>query len=45
MTTPESIAELIQSRDRSAAGPTAPPQGLCLMEVEYAYEEDGPTPS
>jgi tRNA pseudouridine38-40 synthase len=31
----DGIAELIASRDRSAAGPTAPPQGLCLMEVEY----------
>ncbi len=33
--TPESILELIASGDRSAAGPTAPAQGLCLMEVEY----------
>ncbi len=31
----DSIAELIESRDRSAAGATAPPQGLCLMRVEY----------
>jgi tRNA pseudouridine38-40 synthase len=31
----ESVAALIASRDRSAAGPTAPPQGLCLMRVEY----------
>lgn len=31
----EAVAELLESRDRSAAGPTAPPQGLCLMEVEY----------
>ena len=31
----DSIAELIESRDRSAAGATAPPQGLCLMKVEY----------
>jgi len=33
--TPESITDLIASADRSAAGPTAPPQGLCLMEVKY----------
>jgi len=33
--TPESIADLIASRDRSAAGPTAPPQGLCLVRVAY----------
>lgn len=30
-----SIAELLESRDRSRAGPTAPPQGLCLDEVFY----------
>jgi len=33
--TPESVAGLLRSLDRSAAGPTAPPQGLCLMDVEY----------
>ncbi|MFW6107926.1 MAG: tRNA pseudouridine(38-40) synthase TruA [bacterium] len=32
---PDSIAELVESGDRSRAGPTAPPQGLCLMEVTY----------
>ena len=32
---PESIPALIDSLDRSAAGPTAPPQGLCLIEVNY----------
>jgi tRNA pseudouridine38-40 synthase len=26
---------LVASRDRSQAGPTAPPQGLCLVEVLY----------
>jgi len=29
------IPGLLAARDRSLAGPTAPPQGLCLMEVEY----------
>jgi tRNA pseudouridine38-40 synthase len=33
--TPESIAELLDSRDRTRAGPTAPPHGLVLDEVFY----------
>jgi tRNA pseudouridine38-40 synthase len=32
---PEDIPRLFESRDRSAAGPTVPPQGLFLVEVEY----------
>lgn len=32
---PESIPAAIESKDRSQAGFTAPPQGLCLMEVYY----------
>ena len=32
---PESVTALLESRDRAAAGPTAPPHGLCLMKVEY----------
>jgi len=31
----DSLPGLIASLDRSTAGPTAPPQGLCLLEVEY----------
>jgi tRNA pseudouridine38-40 synthase len=30
-----SVSELLRSRDRTLAGPTAPPQGLCLDEVFY----------
>ncbi len=29
------VKEILESRDRRLAGPTAPPQGLCLMKVDY----------
>ena len=32
---PDDIAKLFDLRDRSKSGPTMPPQGLCLSEVEY----------
>ena len=32
---PEDIPTILEARDRSQAGPTAPAQGLCLMRVEY----------
>jgi tRNA pseudouridine38-40 synthase len=32
---PGEVASIIASRDRRQAGPTAPPQGLTLMEVVY----------
>jgi tRNA pseudouridine38-40 synthase len=32
---PAWISEVLAARDRSQAGPTAPPQGLFLMEVAY----------
>jgi len=33
------IPGIIAARSRSAAGPTAPPQGLFLVEVDYIQEE------
>jgi tRNA pseudouridine38-40 synthase len=35
----ESITSLLLTRDRALAGPTAPPQGLCLEEVLYGPRE------
>jgi tRNA pseudouridine38-40 synthase len=32
---PERVASVLASRDRSQAGQTAPPQGLCLQWVCY----------
>ncbi len=32
---PEELAGIIEKKDRSAAGPTAPPQGLILMKYEF----------
>ena len=33
--TPESMAELLEAKNRALAGFTAPAQGLCLMSVDY----------
>jgi len=42
--TAASLPELVRSRDRALAGPTAPPQGLCLEEVFYGPRDWPVTP-
>jgi tRNA pseudouridine38-40 synthase len=32
---PEKMSEILQAKDRCAAGPMAPAAGLCLMRIEY----------
>jgi len=32
---PEKIEQILQAKDRRAAGPIAPPEGLCLMWIKY----------
>ncbi len=32
---PEDVTRILKARDRSAAGPTAPASGLCMVKVEY----------
>lgn len=37
---PDDVSSILQSRDRTAAGMTAPAAGLCLMNVFYPDEPD-----
>ena len=32
---PENMLTLLEAKNRKLAGYTAPPQGLCLIEVDY----------
>ena len=32
---PEDMYDILESRDRKKAGPTAPAKGLCLLKVDY----------
>ncbi|MCD7929336.1 MAG: tRNA pseudouridine(38-40) synthase TruA, partial [Clostridiales bacterium] len=32
---PEQMEAILEAKDRRQAGPTAPPEGLCLMKVDY----------
>jgi tRNA pseudouridine38-40 synthase len=36
---PEQMPAILASRDRCRAGATAPPQGLCLVEVKYSRDK------
>ena len=31
----EQVQAILDAKDRKQAGPTAPPEGLCLMKVDY----------
>jgi tRNA pseudouridine38-40 synthase len=38
----DSLRELLVSQDRRLAGATAPPQGLCLLQVRYGERKTYP---
>ncbi len=35
---PQEVKKILEAKNRKLAGPTAPPQGLCLVRVEYPDE-------
>ena len=37
--TPEKVKEILDAKERTAAGVTAPPQGLVLVKIEYPGSE------
>ena len=37
---PEHVKEILEARDRAAAGPKAPAEGLTLIEIQYEKEEE-----
>lgn len=38
--TPEQVKEILEAKNREAAGVTAPPQGLVLVEINYQKQDD-----
>lgn len=38
--TPEQVKEILEAKNRDAAGVTAPPQGLVLTEIRYSQPEE-----
>jgi tRNA pseudouridine38-40 synthase len=34
--TPDDVGAALEAKDRARCGPVAPPDGLCLMRVDYA---------
>jgi tRNA pseudouridine38-40 synthase len=41
---PSEMPGILDAKDRAAAGPVAPPHGLCLVSVEYDSGWSTPAP-